>query len=79
MGSLVGVGPSSGHTGQLQSAVCVSEHMVHGGSFGTGWMLKHRRDELMVLALPWAFYDSRTLPVCSAVFSALETMVSQLS
>lgn len=52
---------------QWQSAVSVSEHVAHGGSASTGWMLKHRHVELLVLSPPWA------LPVWCTVFSAQET------
>lgn len=40
------VGPSSLHTEQLQSAVCVSERVVHRRSASTGWMLKQEPQAL---------------------------------
>lgn len=52
---------------QLQPAVCLSEHMVRGGSASTGQMLKHKHVELVVFSLLWAFCDYRTPPMCSAV------------
>lgn len=73
MGFLVSAGPSCLHTqqfvsvrrGQPAQAGCL------GGSY--------RHLELVVLSSLWAYEDSRTLPMYSAVFSACKIMVSYLT